>query len=94
MKKILFFLLCIGAFNLSYASHNGTCGTNLKWVLDDTGTLTISGTGQMTTYNLSQNAPWTNYANSINKIIIEDEVTTIGAYAFYNNCGNVKSLKI
>ena len=94
MKKILFFLLCIGAFNLSYASHNGTCGTNLKWVLDDTGTLTISGTGRMTTYNLSQEAPWTNYANSINKIIIEDEVTTIGAYAFYNNCGNVKSLKI
>ncbi len=29
----------------------GTCGDNLTWVLDDEGTLTISGTGDMKSYS-------------------------------------------
>ena len=30
---------------------NGTCGESLTWVLDDNGTLTISGTGEMYDYD-------------------------------------------
>ena len=29
---------------------SGTCGDNLTWTLDDAGTLTISGTGKMTSH--------------------------------------------
>ena len=29
---------------------SGTCGDNLTWVLDDAGTLTISGSGEMDDY--------------------------------------------
>ena len=30
---------------------SGTCGENLTWTLDDTGTLTINGAGRMTDFN-------------------------------------------
>ena len=33
------------------AASSGTCGENLTWKLDDEGTLTISGTGDMTNYS-------------------------------------------
>lgn len=37
---------------------SGTCGENLTWTLDDAGTLTINGTGEMVDYNY-QGGPWT-----------------------------------
>ena len=36
-----------GIFLSAHAEESGTCGENLTWVLDDEGTLTISGTGEM-----------------------------------------------
>ncbi len=58
---------------------SGTCGENLTWVLDNNGTLTISGTGDMEDY-----APptWSSEGNLIKKVIIEDGVTSIGKEAF------------
>lgn len=32
---------------ISHAETSGTCGENLIWTLDDKGTLTISGTGDL-----------------------------------------------
>ncbi|MBR3953421.1 MAG: leucine-rich repeat protein [Oscillospiraceae bacterium] len=66
---------------------SGTCGTNLKWVLDSNGTLTISGSGAMTDFSSGSGAPWYNYSSSIKKLVIKEGVTTIGNYAFdsYNN---------
>lgn len=57
----------------------GTCGENLTWVLDDEGTLTISGTGDMEEYGWI-GTPW-KYDN-FNKVIIENGVTSISNYAF------------
>ena len=34
----------------THAGESGTCGEDLTWTLDDEGTLTISGTGEMTDY--------------------------------------------
>ena len=63
---------------------SGTCGDNLTWIFDiETYTLTISGTGDMDNY-LSNYHPWMDYENEIKKIVVEDGVTSIGAYAFYN----------
>lgn len=63
-------------------ASSGTCGDNLTWTLDDSGTLTISGTGAMTEYGY-QKFPWESMKNQIHKLVIEEGVTSIGGYAFY-----------
>ncbi|MCQ2455427.1 MAG: leucine-rich repeat protein [Clostridia bacterium] len=66
-------------------SSNGTCGENMTYSLDTgTGILSIRGTGTMTNYSTSNQAPWYNSKDLIKKIIIENGVTSIGAYAFYD----------
>ena len=62
------------------AANSGSCGTNVRWALDDAGTLTISGTGAMTDYSSYDSVPWAAFRNSIKTIIIGDGVTHIGSY--------------
>ncbi len=80
---------------LAGTKASGTCGDKLTWTLNDAGTLTISGTGAMTDYSwnyIFQNNqfvtvashPWRIWADSINKIVIEKGVTSIGDLAFYD----------
>ena len=71
----------------------GDCGTNLTWSLDSNGTLTISGAGEMDGYCEGTWAPWYRYRNKIHKIVIEDGITMIGAYAFYE-CSNLTDIYI
>ncbi|MBQ4494899.1 MAG: leucine-rich repeat domain-containing protein [Selenomonadaceae bacterium] len=59
----------------------GTCGDNLIWTLDDNGTLTISGKGDMENF-YNQVAPWYSKRNSIWKVIIKEGITSIGPGAF------------
>jgi len=88
-KKILSILLtlcmCMSLFATVpvSAATSGTCGANLTWTLDDDGTLTISGTGAMTNYSYSS-VPWYSSENKIKKVIIGNNVTTIGNYAFFD----------
>ena len=65
--------------------YEGTCGKNLTWELDDQGTLTISGTGNMYLYSNRSNkmAPWYAHRKDIYAVVIEDGVTSIGTFAFY-----------
>lgn len=72
---------------------SGTCGENLTWTLDSEGTLTISGTGDMTDYTYSTNTPWNDSRSRIKNIIIEEGVTTIGKRAFLNG-KNLKTVRI
>ena len=65
----------------------GTCGDNLTWTLDDEGTLTISGTGEM-----SSNEPWSS-SLMIKNVVIENGVTSIGAIAF-SLCHSLTSITI
>ena len=58
---------------------SGTCGANLTWLLDETGTLIISGTGPMEDYEL----PWKGWSTNIRKVVMTDGVTTVGRNAFY-----------
>ena len=64
---------------ISNGVANGTTG-DLAWDLAD-GTLTISGEGIMPDYYYS-NPGWIIYGSSIAEIIIEEGVTSTGAYAF------------
>lgn len=65
------------------AVSNGTCGDNLKWVLSNSGVLTVSGTGDMYDYT-STTMPWYDYNADIAEVVIEDGVTSIGFFAFYD----------
>ena len=61
----------------------GTCGDNLKWELnEDDEVLLISGTGEMWSYEAAS-APWKDF--TVSNVVIQSGVTSIGAYAFYNN---------
>ena len=62
---------------------SGACGVNLTWELDDEGTLTISGTGEMRNY-LYDTSPWISHRTAIKAVIMESGVTSIGDYAFFN----------
>ena len=65
------------------AATSGTCGDNLTWSFDEsTGTLEISGTGDMTNYSWA-NRPWENSEDLITTVTIGNGVTSIGDYAFY-----------
>ena len=74
--------------------RSGACGENLTWVLDiSTGKLKISGKGEMEKYNYSPNSPWYDDRAYIKSIDVENGVTSIGDYAFYN-CIYVESVKL
>ncbi len=90
---------------------SGFCGAetneggaeSVAWSLDDSGVLTISGTGDMADYDFDydfdfgawqgQKAPWDAYAAVITSVIIESGVTSIGEQAF-KGCTQLTSVTI
>jgi len=90
VSLILTFAMLVGMLPMTVWAEensniaNGTCGKNLTWSLDQEGTMTISGTGEMDDYfEYPDDIPWTDYYDEITSVIIEDGVTSIGTYAFY-----------
>ena len=72
----------------------GSCGNNVTWNLGfKTGVLTISGTGTMADYSSYTDVPWYDYRSSIESIVINDGVTSIGEFAFYY-CSSLISITI
>ena len=75
------------------AATSGTCGDNLTWSFDEsTGTLEISGTGNMTNYS-SYNRPWEDSKDLITTVTIGNGVTSIGEQAF-SYCDSLTSITI
>ena len=84
-------------------AKSGNCGTDgseqsVTWALSKNGvdengnntyTLVISGNGAMADYV----HPWYFYRNSITKVVIENDVTSIGNWAFAN-CSDITSVTI
>ena len=85
---LLLLALCIGA---SAAGTSGKCGPSAYWSFDSsTGTLTISGSGAMNDYEYGD-YPWMDYRNSIQTIVIGDQITQIGWNAFpWTACSTIK----
>ena len=73
--------------------ESGTCGENVTWTLDASGTLTISGTGAMADYDRWNGAPWDDTRSQIKTVIIENGVTSIGDYAF-SHCSSLTDVTI
>ena len=100
MKKVLVLLAllaaacCLLTFSAAAesAAASGICGENLTWTLDAAGTLTVSGTGAMKDYNY-EGAPWYQSRDSIQAVVVENGVTSIGKYAF-SGCSSLSSITI
>ena len=70
---------------------SGSCGENVKWSLDSDGVLTIRGSGKM--YSNLVCAPWYSQRESIRSVVIEQAVTSIGDFAFYD-CTSLTSITV
>ena len=75
---------------------SGTCDFYITWTLDDSGTLTISGTGH-NGYGYLKDWSWSDspfYSNEdIKTVVIQEGVVKIGSSAF-NGCSNLTSVTI
>ena len=106
-KKLLGILFVLGLLLalpsvVSFAEiASGTCGEepvvgNVKWVLDDNGTLTIRNGGNeggMADYTSASEVPWKDYIAAIKAVTIKDKLANIGAYAF-SGCTSLNSVNI
>ena len=84
---------------------SGTCGDGLTWELDDKGTLTIFGYGEMyhiwderpstggASNELFHPMPWYDLKSAITKVIIKSGVKSIGEQAF-SGCTNLTEVTI
>lgn len=84
-----------GAFEVSATdeSYSGSCGDNVTYSFDSTsGTLTISGTGDMTDWSMGGSL-WNSYRELILSVVIGSGVTSIGDCAFYY-CTSLESIEI
>ncbi|MBQ6119543.1 MAG: leucine-rich repeat protein, partial [Clostridia bacterium] len=87
-------LAALFAFTLAANAEitaSGTCGaegdgSDLTWTLDDAGTLTISGMGEMSVRAFS-------YRRDVKKVVIKNGVTSIGDCAF-EDCTGLTSVTI
>ena len=61
----------------------GKCGEDLIWTLYEDGLLSITGTGDMYDYTLNSK-PWENYKNNITTLVLDEGITSIGDYAFFD----------
>ena len=63
--------------------YSGKCGNNANWKFAPaSGTLTISGNGEVFDYSSATATPWYRHRDSITTVIVEDGITAIGNYAF------------
>ena len=75
------------------SDDSGSCGDNVRYVFDSsTGTLTISGSGDMSSHSYG-GAPWYQYRSDVMKVIIEDGVASISSGAF-SGCTSLVSVTI
>ena len=71
---------------------SGECGDNATWTLDDAGLLTISGTGAIKNYSLSDTR-WGGNELAVKQVVIEPGITAIGDCAF-KTCKSLTSITI
>ena len=97
MRKIymltMSLFVCMGAL----AGNDGSIGKNLHWSFAD-GTLTISGTGEMEHAEGNSVYAWGTDNQSldrskIKKIVVEEGVTTLGEYIFWD-CESLTEVKL
>ena len=82
----------LGVFSLTASAAEATIiaqgecgaeGSSVQWKYDNTGTLTISGTGAMADYSSStSDLPWYVYKTEVTTVVVENGVTHVGENCF------------
>ena len=75
---------------------NGECGVGenkIYWTLGNDHVLKIEGQGEMQDWNIETDVPWNKYQLEIEQIEVDNGITSIGAYAFYD-CVNAMKVEI
>ncbi len=101
MKKILALFACVFIFTVLFVVfvsaevYSGNCGETVTYTLNtETGEMTISGKGDMYDTSITPNyVPWNSNRSYIETVIIEQGVTSVCSYAFYN-CYNLQKITI
>jgi len=98
MKKHFYCILAVISLVIAMtictsATGYGTLGDNINWGIDNSGTLYISGNGEMSELTSEKDYPWYEYSDAITGIFIQEGVTSIGSFAFFD-CDNVKTVTI
>ena len=88
MKRFLTLLALVAlTITANAVIQSGSCGDNVTFVLNDDGTLVISGSGKMSSL------PWNENKDKIIKVQIEDGVTSI-VYEAFRECSGLTSITI
>lgn len=85
--------LSLYSTDISQIISSGICGDNLTWTLDDMGTLTISGTGDIVYNNGLDSPPWHDKKAFIQFVSLENGVTSI-AWGAFSGCSSLESITI
>ena len=94
MRIIAFLLVFYGSCFACISAHcetivSGSCADGInsscEWTIDlDRGILTLSGNGEMASYSVAE-APWYEYRNSIESVIVGSGISNISYAAFWNH---------
>ncbi len=71
----------------------GMCGTDVSYVLTEDGVLRLVGNGATSKYTSSKTAPWFESRLSIEKVVIEEGIDTLGDQLF-RKCTNLKEIEL
>ena len=71
-----------GTLDWKESGEKQQCGKTAYWEVKD-GTLTISGSGAVDNYDSAKQRPWNESSLEINKVVVEDGITSVGDFAFY-----------
>ncbi len=90
MRRFFTFLLALTVGAGTLFAQSGNCGPSLTWKLAS-GVLTISGTGDMTSWTRSTDVPWYSHRATIKSVVLEEGVTRVGSLAFsgYTNMTSI-----
>ena len=73
---------------------SGTCGDNATWSLNSSGTLTISGTGEIYDgYGENAEQPWYDLKDNIKSVVINYGITNI-PFAAFRDFQNITSISL
>lgn len=93
MNKIIKILLCCTSLFIHLSFYISVfADQDIKWELND-GVLIVSGNGEMPNYSPSNRAPWYSKRDEINRVIINDGITTIGSSSFVD-CKNLLTVDL
>lgn len=84
-KLLTLFAAMFCSFAMMANTVTGQCGEDLTYTYDtETKILTISGTGDMYDFNYADAVPWYSVRNYVKQLVLSDDITHIGDYAFYD----------